>query len=111
MKNICPTCNQPFEAIRNGKIYCSDRCRKQAFMERQSSETEGTTGTNTGNGNIQKNGTPDKNGSNSSVPRTIISSETKNKAVPLNVGELTSIIKNTVRSAMQETLHAVLKNT
>jgi len=110
MKNICPTCKQPFEVLRNGKIYCSDRCRKQAFMERQSSETEGTTAANIGNASIQKNAAPDKNGSNSSVLRTIISSETKNKTVPLNVGELTSIIGNTVRTAMQETLQVILKN-
>jgi len=109
MKNICPICNEPFEAIRNGKIYCSDRCRKQAFLERQGSETAGTN-TEKGNGNIQKNSTPDKNGSNNNAPRTQISNETKNKTVPVNVGELTYIIKNTVRDAVQDVLQAVLKN-
>jgi hypothetical protein len=109
MKNICPICNQPFEAIRNGKIYCSDRCRKQAFLERQSSETADAEMIN-GNESTHKNAAANENGRDSSTTRTLISNETKNKTVPLNVGELTSIIKNTVRDAMQETLQAILNN-
>jgi len=37
MKKICPICKNEFDAERISKTYCSDRCRKQAFLQKQDS--------------------------------------------------------------------------
>lgn len=37
-KRICKQCGREFEAARKNKIYCSDKCRKAAFMDKQNAE-------------------------------------------------------------------------
>jgi hypothetical protein len=44
MRKICPICGKSHEAQRNSKVYCSNSCRKQAFLQKSEDGESSTVG-------------------------------------------------------------------
>jgi hypothetical protein len=44
MRRICPICGKSHEAQRNSKVYCSNSCRKQAFLQKSEDGESSTVG-------------------------------------------------------------------
>jgi hypothetical protein len=97
MKKICPVCGRSHEAQRISQVYCSNACRKQAFLQK----TEGRE--LSGAGSVLRN---EYNG------RTIYSQETANRNTKQERDEiyLTDELKLYIRGVIEETACMVAEN-
>lgn len=120
MIKTCPICSNNFTAERVSKTYCSDRCRKQAFIERQENEEvpfsqqesiagtekENDAGTLIRNGNDKEYGTiPHKENWNR-TPKV----NAKNTVSLSDFDQLFAVIEHTIRITVKETLQAFSAN-